>query len=157
MSDLIWAIGAVVVCGGLFFIASRIEPHWVARENNRFLATAEPIDRWGNVIGRRREVRVAILPDGGLMVSRRSLMRTTSGVWQIQSTSPKPPRGKNVYLMRPIPPDPEAGMLALRVPTSSRIVPILDELAPDASGSYPVNAPRPDPESRPPDQPADPG
>ena len=61
MSDLLWLLGAVVVCGGLYLLASRIEPHWVAKDGSRFLTTAQPIDRSGHNIGRKREVRVAFL------------------------------------------------------------------------------------------------
>ena len=66
---------AIVVCGGLFFIASRMEPHCVAKDGTRFITTSQLIDRVGETIGRRREVRVALLPDGGLLVSRRSIIK----------------------------------------------------------------------------------
>ena len=130
MNDLLWTIGAIAVCGALFLLAMRIEPHWVSKDRERFLTTAEPTDRYGLSSGRRREVRVTILPDGGLAVSRRSIQRSTSTVWRIQGKSPKPPQGKEIYLLRPIPDDLTGQMLALRVPKGSKIVPRLDELVP---------------------------
>ena len=130
MSDLLWMLGAIAVCGGLLYVAHRIEPHWVAKDGGRFLTTAELIDRFGNVIGRRREVRGAFLPDGALLLSRRSLVRTTKGVWRIRAKSPRPPRGKQVYVLSAVPPDPDGDMLALRVPSSSRLVALLDQLTP---------------------------
>jgi hypothetical protein len=137
MSEIVWAVVIVAVCGGLFFLASRLEPHWVAKDGSRFLTTAEPIDRFGNPAGRRREVRVAVLPDGGLMVSRRSLQRSTSSVWRIQHKSPKADRGRVIYLLRPVPADPEGEMLGLRVPQTSRIVATLDALVPAPGGGDP--------------------
>jgi len=150
MTDLLWALGAIVVCGGLFFIASRMEPHWVAKDGTRFITTSQLIDRVGETIGRRREVRVALLPDGGLLVSRRSIIKSTSGVWRIQAKSPNPPKGRQVYLLREIPPDPDGELLALRVPASSRIVPTLDAVTPDIDPNDPrvVSVPTPHPGTR---------
>ena len=133
MSELAWFLGAVAVCGGLLYLAHRIEPHWVAKDGTRFVTTAQLIDRSsGATTGRVREVRVVILDDGGLMVSRRSFLRTRSGMWRILAKSPSPPRGRELYLLRPVPEDPMDDFLTLRVPAKSRIVPTLDALVPAA-------------------------
>jgi hypothetical protein len=140
--ELAWFLGAVAVCGGLLYLAHRIEPHWVAKDGTRFLTTAQPIERSGASVGRVREVRVAILPDGQLMVSRRSMLKTHSGTWRIQAKAPEPPRGRQLYLLRPVPEDPMDDLLALRVPTSSRVVPALDALVPEPTPQDP-NVPIP--------------
>ena len=128
MTNLLWTLGAIALCAGLAYLAYRIEPHWVAKDGRRFLTTAEPIDRLGNVVGRRREVRGTFLPDGSIALSRRTLVRTTSGVWRIRAKSPRPPRGRQVYVLSAVPPDPDGDMLALRIPTTSPLVDRLDEL-----------------------------
>ena len=150
MTDLLWVLGAIVVCGSMFFVASRMEPHWVAKDGTRFISTAQLIDRFGQTIGRRREVRVVILPDGGLMVSRRSLIKSTSGIWRIQAKSPNPPKGRQLYLLREIPPDPDGELLALRLPASSKVVPALDAVTPHVDPNDPrvVSVPTPHPETR---------
>ena len=150
MRDVLWMLGAVVVCGGLFLLASRIEPHWVAKDGSRFLTTAQLIDRLGQTIGRKREVRVAFLADGGLLVSRRSIVRTASGVWRVQAKSPRPPKGREVYLLRGVPPDPDGELLAIRVPVGSRVVPELDTRTPQVDPDDPrvVSVPTPDPGTR---------
>lgn len=150
MIELLWLVGAIAVCAGLFYVASRIEPHWVAKDVSRFLTTAEPIDRFGHTAGRKREVRVALLPDGALMVSRRSILRSSTGTWRIQAKSPRPPRGKYVYLLREVPPDPDGDLLALRVPANSRVVPALDAVTPQVDPNDPrvVSVPTPDPGTR---------
>lgn len=150
MSDLLWLLGAVVVCGGLFWLAARIEPHWVAKDGSRFLTTSQPIDRTGRNIGRKREVRVAFLDDGSLLVSRRSIVKTNSGVWRVQARSPRPPRGRQIYLLRQVPPDPDGELLALRIPSGSRIVAALDRLTPHIDPDDPrvVSVPTPDPGTR---------
>jgi hypothetical protein len=159
MSDLLWLLGAIVVCGGMFLVASRIEPHWVAKDGSRFLTTAQPIDRSGRNIGRKREVRVAFLPDGALLVSRRSIARTKSGVWRIEARSPHPPRGRQIYLLREIPPDPDGDLLAIRLPANSKVVPALDRLTPRRDPNDPrvVSVPTPDPGTRRWGRRADPG
>lgn len=130
MSELAWFLGAVAVCGGLLYLAHRIEPHWVAKDGTRFITTGQLIDRSGTAVGRVREVRVVILHDGTVMVSRRSVLRTRSGIWRVQAKSPSPPRGRELYLLRPVPEDPLDDFLTLRVPAKSRIVPTLDALVP---------------------------
>lgn len=132
MSELAWFLGAVAVCGGLLYLAHRIEPHWVAKDGTRFITTGQLIDRSGTAVGRVREVRVVILHDGTVMVSRRSVLRTRSGIWRVQAKSPSPPRGRELYLLRPVPEDPLDDFLTLRVPAKSRIVPTLDALVPAA-------------------------
>jgi hypothetical protein len=131
--ELAWFLGAVAVCGGLLYLAHRIEPHWVAKDGTRFITTAQQIDRTGATVGRAKEVRVAILPDGDLIVSRRSMMRSRSGVWRIQAKAPTPPRGRQLYLLRPVPDDPMDDLLTLRMPSKSSVVPTLDARVPEPS------------------------
>jgi len=152
LTDIAWVLGAITVCAGLFYLAYRMEPHWVARDGTRFLTTAQPIDKTGRTFSRKREMRVAILPGGDLMLSRRSLVRSKSSMWRVHGKSPAPPKGKEVYLLRSITPDPNGDMMTLRVPRKSRVVATMDDLIPG-----PVSAPAPDPGSRQSDQPADRG
>jgi hypothetical protein len=150
MTDLLWLLGAIALCAGLVYLAYRIEPHWVAKDGQRFLTTAETLDRFGNVVGRRREVRGNFLADGSIVLSRRSLVRTKSGVWRLRAKSPRPPRGREVYVLSAVPADPDGDMIALRVPTSSRLVDRLDALTPSNDPADPrvVSVPTPDQRSR---------
>ena len=68
---------------GSLYLAYRIEPHWVAKDGRRFLTTAEQIDRFGDSVGRRREVRGAFLQDGGLCCrgAASCARRTASGAF----------------------------------------------------------------------------
>lgn len=146
MSTLLWSVGAIAVCVGLLYLAHRLEPHWVSKDGTRFLTTCEPIDRWGSVTGRRREVRGAIMPDGGLTLAQRSIVRSTSSVWRVRAKSPHPPRSREIYLLSAIPPAGDGSLLALRVPAGSKLVGILDDLAPEVAPGEPraFNAPPPD-------------
>jgi hypothetical protein len=130
VTELVWFLGAVALCAGLLYIAHHIEPHWVAKDGSRFLTSAQPIDRAGTPAGRMREVRVVVMSDGTLMVSRRTFWRTRSGIWRVQAKAPTPPRGRELYLLRPVPDDPMDDYLTLRVPSKSPVVRILDERVP---------------------------
>lgn len=134
MQDALWIFGAIAVCVLLLWISSRIEPHWSTRDGRRFLTTAQPLDDGGHPIGRRHEVRVAVDGDGSLRVGRRRVLGTREARWRMLGKSPSPPRGKAVYLLGTIPQVPKAGMLALRLPAKSRVVPVLDDLVDDRSG-----------------------
>jgi hypothetical protein len=132
MSSVLWFVGAVALCIGLLVVAHRIEPHWVAKDGKRFLTMPEPVDRFGNAIGRRREVRGVLLQDGGVMLTQRSIIKSASSVWRVQAKSPRPPSGRQLYVLQSVPAAPDGSMLVLRMPAKSRLVPVLDRLAPAA-------------------------
>jgi hypothetical protein len=129
MSSVLWGVGAVVVCAGLLYAAYAIEPHWVAKDGRRFLATSESVDRYGKSIGRRREVRGTLLDDGKLVLGKRALMRTTRTVYRVRGKSPQVDRGRNQYVLEEVPPDPDGELLILRIPAKSTLTARLDALA----------------------------
>ena len=135
MSSVLWVVGAIVVCGGLLYVAYGIEPHWVAKDGRRFLATSELVDRYGKTVGRRREVRGTILGDGTLLLGKRTMMRTRSSVFRVRGKSPQASRGRNQYVLEEVPPDPHGDLLILRVPRSSRLTPTFDAMAQGGTGS----------------------
>ena len=128
MSDILWIVIPVLACVGMLVLAHRIEPHWVAKDGTRFLTTTQVIDGRGETVGRRREMRFLIQPDGTLVASRRGLVKTASETFSVAAKSPHPPRGRELYLLDPIPPDAEGLRVAVRVPARSRVVPALDRM-----------------------------
>jgi hypothetical protein len=126
--DVVGLVGIIAACGGLYYLSSRIEPHWVAKDQSRFLTVAQDLDQHGVPVGRRRDVRVHIDDDSdALLVSRRSFLRPSSSVWTVKSRSAAK-RGRNVYVLRPASPTADVAFLSLRVPQRSKVVPRLDEL-----------------------------
>jgi hypothetical protein len=126
--DVVGLIGILAACGGLYYLSSRIEPHWVSKDESRFLTVAQDLDQHGVPIGRKRDVRVHIDSESdALIVSRRSLLRPSSAVWTVNSRS-EASRGRNVYVLRPASPNPDVALLALRVPQRSKVTPRLAEL-----------------------------
>lgn len=121
-------VAMFAACVGLVVLGYVIEPHWVAKDDQRFLTTARVVDRHGNAVGRRHEVRGHFLADGTLLVSRRRFLRTRSTVYRVRGKEPDPPRGRRRYTLEPIPVDVMGDHLELRVPASSRITARLDSL-----------------------------
>ena len=111
---------AVAVCIGMLVVANRMEPHWVAKDHRRFLTTSEEVDPLGTVIGRRKEVK-GLSPTTAAHLRHRAVMRSTSVVYAIQAKSPRPPAGKALYVLRPIPPADDGSLpcCASRPPASS--------------------------------------
>ena len=122
-TDLLGFGAVFVVCGGLLWMANHIEPHWVARDGSRFLTTAQELDQFGLPMGRRREVRVRIDEEAeALLISRRSLLRPSQGIWVVDAKAPDPPRNKTVTCCKEMTGS-ETNRIALRMPSDSKVVP----------------------------------
>jgi hypothetical protein len=128
VDDVLWIVIPVLACAGMLVLAHRIEPHWVAKDGARFLTTTQVIDGRGETVGRRREMRFVIQPDGTLVASRRGLVKTSSQTFTVGAKSPNPPRGRALYLLDSLPPDADGRRVAIRVPATSRVVPALDRM-----------------------------
>ena len=129
MTSVLWIVGAVVVSLGLLYVAYSIEPHWVAKDGRRFLATSEIVDRHGTPVGRRREVRGSIHDDGTVVLGKRALLRTRHTEFHLRGKSPQESRGRQQYVLEPVPPDPAGDLMILRIPHDSRLTARLDAMA----------------------------
>ena len=128
--SIIWFVIGVAACATLLYLAYVIEPHWVAKDGSRFLTTSETIDHQGKSVSRRREVRGTIMNDGLIMLGKRSMLKTRSSLWRIAGKAPERKRGRLLYILDTVPPDPMGEQMILRIPTSSKLVPRLDALVP---------------------------
>jgi len=125
-ADILGLVTVVAVCGAMLYIANRIEPHWVAKDQRRFLTVAQELDEHGTLLGRKHEVRVHVDPDeDALLIRRRSTLRSGTGLWRVQAKSPSPPRGREVYILRSID---GVGQMAMRLPARSKMIGRMDEL-----------------------------
>jgi len=128
--ELLGVVAVVAVCGGLMWVATRIEPHWVSKDGRRFLcnaqqidlASAQPTTRW-------HETRVIVGDAGDLQVDQKRFpLRRSTTFWRVEAESPDPPRGKALFLLRGHDATGQAALLAIRVPRSSRAVAVLRTL-----------------------------
>ena len=126
---MLWTVIPVAVVAGLYYLSSRIDPHWVSRDGHSFLCNVEPITKQGASEGRPRETRVMVLPDGSLRLDRRRPMRKRlSEIWTIAGKSPNPPAERAVYVLNMLFDDGSAGQLAVHLPANSRAVPVLEDI-----------------------------
>jgi len=124
--DLLWTLLFVAAMGGMWWGASRLEPHYASKDGRRFLCTAQEIID-GEVAGRPRETRVMVMVDGALHCSQKRMMRRSGSLWAVVGKSPAPPRKLDIYLLREMVDGREApGQMAIRIPRKSRVVPLLD-------------------------------
>jgi hypothetical protein len=123
--QVVWVIVSVGVVGGLFWLASRIEPHWCSGDGLSFTCRVQELDASGRPVSRWVEARAAIR-EGRVSIQRKVLIATARKVdtstRRVVARSDAPPRGRAVFLL-----DGEPTM-AMRVPVRSRAVARLDEL-----------------------------
>lgn len=133
--DLLWTLLFLAVMGGMWWAASRLEPHYSSKDGRRFMCTAQEIID-GEPAGRPKETRVMVMVDGALHCTQKRMMRRAGSLWTIVGKSPQPPRKLEVYLLREIADGRMAsGQMAMRIPTKSRVVPVLDGILAGRSGA----------------------
>jgi len=141
--DYVWIALIIVVMSGMWWVAYRMEPHWVSCDGTRFLCTAQELEN-SSAVGHPRETRVLISHDGALYVTQKRMMRRHTTMWTLVAKAPDAPRRMQVYVAK----HREAGSvieshLAIRIPTKSRCIAILDGLLANAD----VTASRRSPEN----------
>jgi hypothetical protein len=123
-SDLAWSVAGILALVGLWWLARKIDPHWVAKDGQAFDCGVQLIDTSGGSTGRWRNARARL--DG------RQLQLLTRGAggsisptarFEVIGRSLSPPKGKAVYLIRSA--DDSA---ALAIPASSRARATLDAI-----------------------------
>lgn len=124
--DYVWIVLFIGGMAGLWWLAYRIEPHYSSKDGRRFLCTAQEVEG-GEPTGRPR-TRVIVMDDGALHCSQKRMMRRSGALWVLVGKSPTPPKRLEVYVAQQF----EDGrattsQLSIRVPRSSRVVPVLDE------------------------------
>lgn len=126
--EAVWLILAIGVMVGLAWMGFRIEPHWVAKDESRFVCNAQLMTDKGDEVGRWHETKILVERDGELIVEHRGRFRRQASSWRIAAESEQPPRRRAVFLLRGHDPKGNPAMLAIRLPASSRIVPVLRAL-----------------------------
>ncbi|HEX4983926.1 MAG TPA: hypothetical protein VFV63_19630 [Ilumatobacteraceae bacterium] len=128
MRDLLWIVGFVAVLAGLYYVAFRIDPHWVSKDGHRFVCHGQLVDRYGNTLQTWREFRFEVIDHKRMFARRRSRWtRRNEGVWRVAAKSDNPPKNREVYLLASADSD-NTDQMAIRVPASSRAVEILEGL-----------------------------
>jgi len=150
--DFVWIALLVTVMGGMWWVGYRMEPHWVSRDGTRFLCTAQELNG-SQTVGHPRETRVLITHDGALCVTQKHMMRRRTTMWTLVAKAPEASRKIQTYVAT----HREVGSrieshLAIRVPTKSRCIAILDDILAKAEVTSSLPAPKSAPTADRPDQ-----
>jgi hypothetical protein len=123
MGTVVWTIVLLAAVAGLFWLASRIEPHWSSPDGTHFTCRVQEIDVTGRPTTRWYEARCEVV-EGGVAITKKLLMRKGEAVdpRPVSARSEDAPRGKAIYLLAGTP------IYAVRVPRSSQAALRLDAL-----------------------------
>ncbi|MEI8241091.1 MAG: hypothetical protein WCI22_16895 [Actinomycetota bacterium] len=126
--DYVWTILIFAVIGGIAWFSYGLEPHYASKDGRRFLCNTQEFIG-GRSVERKREARVTVLPEGTLHVVQKKSLRRQMNVWTLVGTSPNPPKRLQIYVaQRQFEGQPAPTQLMLRLPTKSRVIPVLDEI-----------------------------
>jgi len=123
MDTLFWAIVLLGTVAGLFWLASRIEPHWSSSDGTHFTCRVQEIDVTGRPTTRWYEARGEVV-GGEVAITKKLLMRKGEAVdpRPVSARSDAAPRRKAIYLLAGAP------LYAVRVPSSSQAASRMDAL-----------------------------
>lgn len=122
MVDALITAIALVVFGGILWLAFRIEPHWASKDGRRMIARVQPLGGRDEPGGRWREIRATV--DGAtITLSTRGLgSMSLRGTYRVLGKSPQPPKRRAIYILE------GERRLLLRIPSNSRSIPVLDAM-----------------------------
>lgn len=123
--EFVWLVLAVAVIAGIAWLGFRIEPHWVAKDHSRFLCNAQLMSERGDPVGRFRETKILVEPNGEMLVDQRRRLKRSMSSWRVVAESESPPRNRLVFVLRGHDPEGVPAMLAIRLPASSPMAPKL--------------------------------
>ena len=123
MDTLLWAVVLLGVVAALFWLASRIEPHWSSPDGVHFTCRVQEIDATGRPATRWYEARAEVV-EGKVAITKKVLMRRGTAVdpRTVSARSEHAPRRRAIYLL------PGTPTFAVRVPRSSPAATCLDAL-----------------------------
>ena len=114
----------------LFWLPTRIEVHWAARDGTRCICRGQLRDDSGISQTPWREYRLQVAPGGDVVAYRRSLFGgRRGGSWRVIERADDAPRRKAEFLLRAQYETTPGRILAVRLPAGSRAVAVLDDLA----------------------------
>jgi hypothetical protein len=120
--DIGTTVGFLGVCGALFWLLSRHEPHWSSKDGRRMIARVQSLGPQDQPDGTWKEVRVLVDGDHLVVSAKGPRAWKVRGRYRPVAKSPNPPHKREIYILQG-----EAKIL-LRIPASSRAVVVIDSL-----------------------------
>ncbi len=126
MTNALSTLGFLAVIGFLAWLGWGLEPHWASKDGRKFMCRMQlhtddrdPRTRW-------RDVKVGIDGDELLVFARSRRTGDLRGVWRVVGANNDDAKRRRLYEIRTA----NDSSATLRLPKSSRAVPLLDELVP---------------------------
>ena len=127
--DLVQYLAIIAFAGVLFWLPSRIEAHWSARDGRKCICRGQLRDQHGVAASPWREYRLEVGSDGDVVAYRRSLLGgRRGGAWRVAGRTSNAPQRRAEFLLQRRHDAPDASTLAVRLPSRSRTVAVLDAL-----------------------------
>jgi hypothetical protein len=128
MLDILSVLAVAGIAIGMMIAARRLEPHWVSKDQRRFICRARAVDDHGTAIGGWSEYRFGITDDGLISGRKRSMWGAPlPGLWRVDSSLPDPPARRQIFVL--VPDTVNGQRLWLKLPARSVLVPKMMELA----------------------------
>lgn len=115
-------IGAFAACGLMLWGATRIEPHWASKDGGRFTCRVQRLGQYDTPSGQWREMRATATGDTVTLTARGLRGRELRGAYTVLGKSDSPPKGREIYICG------GPTRIIMRLPASSRAVPVLDAM-----------------------------
>jgi hypothetical protein len=114
----------IAVAVGMLVLASRIEPHWCAKDVSAFTCRVRELSGRGDALTRWQDAR-AVVDGDRIVITRKVLLRpsTPEPPRTVEVRATAAPSGRAVFLLGGTP------RLAVRVPAKSPAVARLEQLA----------------------------
>lgn len=126
MSNLLTSVAFLAVIGFLAWLGWGLEPHWSSKDGTRFMCRMQLHPKDPREQARWTDVKVSVQEAELLVYARSRRSRNHRGVWRVVGTTHDPEHKRRIYELRSSNDD----GASLRVPASSRSVPMLDALVP---------------------------
>ncbi len=126
MSNVLSSLAFLAVIGLLAYVGWGLEPHWASKDGVKFMCRMQEYPDDPGQRLRWHDVKVKV-DDGELLVSARARKSSAlRGVWRVVGAVTVDEKNRRLYEVRST----NDVSATLRVPQSSRCVPLLDRLVP---------------------------
>lgn len=136
MLDILSMLAVAGFAIGLLIAARRLEPHWVSKDQQRFICQARVVDDHGVAAGGWNEYRFSFTSDGMIRGRRRSMWGLhLPGIWRVVRQIPDPPARRQIFVM--VPDSVDGQHLWVKLPTRSALLPKMIALTESATKPQP--------------------
>ena len=124
MSDVLSTAAFLAGVGLLAWVGWGLEPHWASKDGRTFMCRMQHISTDTNEQTRWHDVKVVVDDDVIHVAARSRRARSLRGVWTIVGASTDARGKRRIYELR----DGNSQTAVLRLPCTSRSVPVLDRM-----------------------------